>query len=297
VSWRFASVLLLPCLLLGGAAAEAGAQPHPYDEPRPQFWGPWPEPPPPRRTTQAQLLTLGANALLGGVTAAVRQYRGDGSIAAAFAGGALGGAVAFAGKRIAGEEFTASGLLGREVAAVGASITSNAAEGRGLMDTLMLPVGPVRIHVDRSAPRVVSPRLDLGGAIATVYIASQSAGVDWRATFDAGAPVFRMKDRTTLSAGRATAGVIQLRHDARRIDGALPHEQVHVAQHDFAYMAWGRPMDRHVLGGSGAGAAILRYVDVGLHVPLLGILNSVLPYDSRPWEWEAEILSNTRGCC
>jgi hypothetical protein len=296
VSWRFASILLLPCLL-AGAAAEAGAQPLPFAEPRPHFWGPWPEPPPPRRTTQAQLLTLGANALLGGLTAAVRQYRGDGSIAAAFAGGSLGGAVGFAGKRVAGEEFTASGLLGREIAAVGASITSNAAEGRGLLDMLMLPVGPVRIYIDRSAPRVVAPRLDLGGAIAMAYLASQSDGIDWRATLDAGAPTFRMQDRSGLSAGRATAGVIQLRHDARRIDGALPHEQVHVAQHDFGYMAWGRPIDRQVLGGSGAGAAILRWVDVGLHLPLLGVLHGILPYKQRPWEWEAEILSNTRACC
>lgn len=91
---------------------------------------------------------LSANALLGGITAGIVSHLRHGSFSTGFTRGALGGAVAYGGKRTAAAGFAGAGFLGRQLGAVGGSITRNAALDIGLLDTLILPVGPLRIFVD-----------------------------------------------------------------------------------------------------------------------------------------------------
>jgi hypothetical protein len=244
------------------------------------------------RTLESQVAALAANVVLGGVTAGVGQWLRDGSFRRGFAGGAVGGGLVFAGKRVVGEEFDGAGFLGREVAAVGASVVANASEGRGLLERVTLPVGPVRLHLDRSAPSPLVARLDVPGAIATVYFATR-APLDWRSSLSAGAPVFILREGD-LAAGRHVAGVIRLREDLPSIMRAtLAHEQVHVAQYDFAFSAWSDPVEAKLLGWSRLGERWTRHLDLGLHLPVHGLLNAVVPYEHQPWEWEAHVLSNT----
>jgi hypothetical protein len=246
------------------------------------------------RSRENQAVALGANAILGGITAGIRQQRQGSSFWSAFARGALGGGVTYAGKRVAGEQFPGAGFLGREVAAVGSSMVLNAAEGRDLFERVTLPIGPLRLYLDQSTVRPVSVRVDLAGALITAHVAMRSASFDWRRSLSAGAPVFIMHDASSAADGHATrgrhaAGVIQLQDDtAERMAASLAHEQVHVAQHDFAFIAWAKPIERRLMDR-------VRVLDLGLHVPVLGLLNWVVPYEHQPWEWEAHVLSNTRA--
>jgi hypothetical protein len=246
------------------------------------------------RSRQNQMVALGANSLLAGATAGVRRYLHGSSFWDGFARGAFGGAVSYAGRRVSGERFAGAGLLGREVAAVGASMVVNASEGRGLLETVTLPIGPLRLHVDRSAPRPLQAKLDLAGVVAIAYVATQASSVDWRSSLSSGAPVFVVRDQS-LSGGRQIAGVVQLRDDTPDVmEESLAHERIHVAQYDFASLVWNRPAERALLHGSPSGSWVSRHLDLGLHLPVQGILNLVVPYQDRPWEWEAHVLSNTQ---
>lgn len=240
------------------------------------------------------MVALGANSLLAGVTAGVRRHFAGGSFWGGFAGGALGGSVTYAGKRVSGERFAGAGLLGREVAAVGASMVLNASDGRGLLETVTLPAGPLRLYVDRSAPLTLQARLDLAGVVAAAYVATRASAVDWRSSLSSGAPVFLVR-QPSLAAGRHIAGVIQLRDDTPEVmERSLAHERIHVAQYDFASYVWSRPAERALLGGSRSGRWISSHVDFGLHLPVQGILSLLVPYPQRPWEWEAHVLSDTQ---
>lgn len=246
------------------------------------------------RSRQNQVIALGVNSLLAGATAGVRRHLDGGSFRDGFAGGALGGALTYAGKRVSGERFAGAGLVGREVAAVGASMVLNASDGRGLLETVTLPAGPLRLHLDRSAPRPLQAKVDLPGVVATAYAATRASSIDWGASLTSGAPVFVVREQS-LAGGRQVAGVILLRDDTPGVmEESLAHERVHVAQYDFASIAWSRPAERALLRGSHRGSRISRHVDLGVHLPVQGILSLAIPYGSRPWEWEAHVLSNTQ---
>lgn len=103
-----------------------------------------------------ELVTAGINALLGGATAAgMRLIRGESASESwsAFWTGTLGGGVTYAGKRVAVERFGGAGFLGRELATVGGSMVRNASAGRGVLEELVLPVGPVRCGRASTWPR------------------------------------------------------------------------------------------------------------------------------------------------
>lgn len=83
---------------------------------------------------------LGANVILAGITAGMRQALSSGSFEEGFAKGALGGAIAYGGRRLAVRDFAGAGFLGRQLSAVGISITGNAGEGVPALSRLTLPV-------------------------------------------------------------------------------------------------------------------------------------------------------------
>jgi hypothetical protein len=104
-----------------------------------------------------EAVAFGANALLGGAsTGLAALVRGD-PLVPAFARGAGGGSLVYAGKRIAVDSRSGMGLLGRQVASVGGSIIGNEVGGRRSFDRIAFGAGPVRAYVGRDV-----------------------AGVDWR---------------------------------------------------------------------------------------------------------------------
>lgn len=220
---------------------------------------------------------VGTNALLGGLSAGLMQHMEGGDFRDGFTRGAFGGMTAYAGRRIAAAEFSGAGLLGRQVSAVGASVVRNAGEGRGSLERLVFPVGPVRLYVDRAEATTIRPRVALYDLAWVVTFATRSeTEVDWSASLSSGAPVFRSPQRSYkdhrgepvdgLAAG-GSIGVSDIFHDRRR--QVLPHERVHVLQHDFAFLVWSDPVEKRVMARHRWTRELSRHVDLGLVFPTL----------------------------
>lgn len=196
---------------------------------------------------------LGLNAAVGALTAGAWQELSGGSFADGFAGGALGGTVVYAGKRLAAESFPGAGFLGRDLAAAGSSMIRNAADARPLLDSLSLPVGPARVYLsprDPAHPRLEAEVLSLYW---TAYgLAERRLDLDLVESLSSGTAVFR-SDRTLLDSegrsthGSAAGGVVFLAPmDDRQEEVTLAHERIHVLQHDFLYQAWFRPLEQRL---------------------------------------------------
>lgn len=254
---------------------------------------------------RGEALTLGVNAVLGGLTSGVMRHARGGSFRRGFAAGAAGGALAYGGKRLSAEAFFGAGLLGRQVAAVGSSVTSNVAGGDPALARVVLPLGPVRVYLLDGA-RHARARLDLASTVMTAAAALHPDNrFDAEASLSAGAPVFQ-RAATARDAGwngLQAAGVILVRYppgdlapgdaEARRISRTEAHERIHVLQYDQTFLLWAAPVERWALSQRGWTRALNRYVDLGLHVPVWAGLNTVIPYEDRPWEREAFFLSRT----
>jgi hypothetical protein len=239
---------------------------------------------------QRELATAGANALLGGATAALmRVVRGEPPWGA-FWRGAIGGGMAYAGKRVAVEEFYGAGLVGREVASVGGSMVRNASLGRGLLEELVLPVGPVRLYV--SGDGGVVPRVDLSTLIvSTAFMATYSARLDLRESVSAGALIFRGESPMP---GLTSAGATVAWSDMPAAEGPrlLAHERVHILQYDQMFLTWGEQLERWAVRRTPLSEAVLNHVDLGLTaVGLRSGLALALDYHARPWESEAYFLA------
>lgn len=253
---------------------------------------------------EVEAASLAGNALLGGLTAGfVRMARG-GSFADAFRTGAAGGVATYAGKRLSVEEFWGAGLIGRQVAAVGTSVTRNAGEGRPALGHVMLPLGPVRLYAEPRSAVPIRARVDAANLVATVATAFQGdTRFDWGASLSSGAPVFR-REGAGLDVGwdgAHVAGVVLVRDLLPGEAGGefvprgtvLAHERVHVVQYDQTFLLLAEPLEGWLLERSGWGAAPHRWVDVGANVFLWGGLNAAIPYRARPWEAEADALSGS----
>lgn len=245
-------------------------------------------------------LSLAANALVGGATAAVRARMQGRPLDRAFVAGAAGGAVTYAGKRIAIERFDGAGFLGRQVAAVGTSVTANAAEGRGMMDRLVLPAGPVRLYLQtRGAGPRLSAWVDAAAVASVVYAATvPGARFDARESLSAGALVFRVDGLGPGDYdGRHVAGVMLVRNgeDPARVARSSAHERVHVIQYDQSFLLWSAPAEARLMDGAGWSRSLHRWVDLGLNAPALAGLGAIVPYRAQPWEAEAVYLAGAAG--
>lgn len=221
---------------------------------------------------EAAFLTL--NAAVGGVTAGLWRTLSGGSFEEGLAGGALGGGVVYAGKRLAAESFAGSGFAGRDVAAVGTSMVRNAADGRPLLDSLALPVGPLNLHV--SPRRGLRPRVEVNLRSATwlVYgLAEPLLELDVTESLSSGAAVFRAErailDDDSAVLGVAGGGAIFLSpQGAERRERTLAHERAHVLQADFFHLAWFRPLEER-LSGSLPGQGFRGLADYDMILPAL----------------------------
>ena len=273
-----------------------------------------PPPPPPRppAAVQEHVLTpltarervahLGINGALGSFSAAMYALaRGKNPWRAALLGFG-GGVVMGGGKQVAGRSFDGSGLLGRQLAALGTSLVRSASEDTMLV---IVPMGPLAFEVRPSAADRVRPRVNLvGTATVLYYVIRSDTRVDLGATLSAGAPVFRFPTETVSTRdgiifGRMDFGTIILGtptfslEEERRM--TLPHESVHVVQYDFLEHALTLPPERAILRKIGVGEGFLRHVDIGaISMMLAGVLQMHMDYDDRPWEREAVILTEGR---
>lgn len=285
----------LPCALICGmllCAASLGAQP----AAAPTSTDDW----------NGEVSTLTLNALLGGVTAGtVRALRG-GSFAEGFAIGAAGGALVYAGKRVAVEGWSGAGLAGREIAAVGTSIVRNTADGRPPLQRVMLPLWIGRVYVTTSPRLAVQPRVDLATTAFTVYQAlDRNSRLDLSRTLSAGAPVFRVYTDEAEWMGYQRGGVILLRYSpAHRgsedpypqdllipLERSAAHERVHVAQLDQAFLLVSAPVEDWLMARTPAARRVHRWADPGVVAAALYLPEILIPYDQRPWEREADFLA------
>jgi hypothetical protein len=251
-----------------------------------------------------EFTTLSANAVLAGLTAGVAQRVRGGDFAAAFVRGAVGGGVIHAGKRIAAERFTLAGLIGRETAALGASMVGNAGAGAGWFDNVALPIGPVRLEVRRGAARRLSARVD---AVALGWIvwavAERELRFSGRESMSAGAPVFLTNDRVLRfgddgahAAGVTNAGVIFAAdvpgYGRAFRDRALAHERVHVLQQDHIALLWTDPLIDALLRRVPLAREARPFLHVNASTELLRGLGRLIPrHGERPWELEATFLA------
>jgi hypothetical protein len=246
------------------------------------------------------LKALGINTALGVSVTGTRQLlRGQFSLSDIFFG-ALGGSLAFAGKRVAVECFHGAGLIGRQINALGTSLVDNAGSGQGAMTTLTFPLGPIRLHLRRTDRLRVQPRLDLASTVVTFYAATRP-GMRWdpSASLSAGAMVYRTRGRVGGLATSAmhSAGVIWIEADEDQWEDLgsyarelFAHERVHALQYDLAQHWIGRPLQETLQKAVPAFDPIGRHLDLGLTLPLWGVANEIIPYQHRPWEKEAQLL-------
>ena len=252
----------------------------------------------------AEFTVLGFNAVLGGLTAGIRQQVAGGSFEDGFTRGFAGGSVIYAGKRIAAERFPGAGLIGRGVAGAGGSMVRNASDGRPVLDRVVLPVGPMRLHLDRADGLDARVKFDLNAIVMASYAAARSdIRLDLASSLSAGAPVFRAEGfvfgteaDSIHAAGRVAESVIFLsdlpwraESDAERV---FAHERIHVLQRDQVFSTLADPLTSSIVDRFPALAPVYRYAD--FHVTGLIFHALVLPfpeYDERPWEMESFHLS------
>lgn len=247
---------------------------------------------------QGHALALGINAALGGLSAGiVRAARGE-SFRDAFFLGAAGGGITYFGKYVAAQQSPGAGLIGRQAAGLGASLTRNAITGSGSFERLSLPLGPILIHYSAAGTRLT---LDLPTVAGTIYgLSRPGSRFDLKKSLATGAVVFevesirRQRDGEFIL-GMAIGGVILYRTDPHFYysqDEIIAHEVVHVVQHDFAEISFSSPFEEWLATKlPGPLARPLRYLDLGSHM-MLRVLPEVLGVDSRdaPWEREAYFL-------
>lgn len=254
-----------------------------------------------QREIRDRAANLAANSAIGGIAAAARAALAGRNPARAFLRGAAGGLVAGAGRQVAASRFDGAGLLGRQISAAGISIVRSATADTA---ALLVPVGPLKLWIVPRSEDRVRARLNVAETTALLYyVARSDARLDGGATLSAGAPVFRIPERTFTTRdgealGRMDAGVILLgaadEPYAAELDYPLAHEAVHVLQLDFATEVLTGSVEtwavRRVFGESAA-----RRIDAGVLSPLLmGGVNMVTSYRDRPWEREADRLTKLR---
>ena len=195
------------------------------------------------------------------------------------------------------ERFAGAGWIGREVAAVGTSIVRNASAGLPNLHRLVLPLGPLRVHVQANGDQVVNVKLDLFELAGLAgAVAEPALTLDVGRTFSAGAPVFLAKHRTIVHNGDRANGLTQGGTSllgGRGVDdpeSTFAHERVHVIQLDFFRQAWFLPLDEWILRNTPL-AALQRYIDLNFSTALwLTAWNGLIDAEDRPHEIEASFL-------
>lgn len=297
-TWRTTSLSTLATLFLIFSVTESSAQTRRdrYQPPEPGIPGDEGRP-----RWQGHSIALGVNVALGAVTGGVGRVIQGGDFWDGFSIGGLGGGISYLGKYVAAQDFSGSHLLGRQTAALGASINYNAMTGRGALETLSFPIGPVRLHHSPEGRRVTIDLITVGGAI---YAASRSGSeFDLKRSLLSSGLVFSAEkigstdpNRTVL--GRTVGGVVlyrrgyESRPDLQRM--IISHEMVHLLQHDYAGISIGSAFEGWLVDKlPDRVAGPLRHFDFGSYTLFKAIPSALgISYEKSLWEHEATFLSD-----
>ena len=256
-------------------------------------------------STNARVSNLAANAAIGAVIAVARSLLDGHGMTRPALLGAVGGAVQGAGRQVVAGGATASGLLGREISALGISLTYSAGS-----DSLILiaPIGLITLEIRPHTENQVRARVSLVDlALVASALTDGHSRFDVGSSLSAGLPVFSraLHDRTVgygepntyVEAGYFQVGVIYLADEfspARRRE-ALRHETVHLLQWDAYSQLVAFPAERAIVRQVPGGKTLSRFLDLGaLGPPVAILLAQQIPYEQRPWEREAYMLTTGR---
>jgi hypothetical protein len=248
-------------------------------------------------TGEGRATNVAVNGALGAVTSAVRQ-----AICGCFtwkgvAHGAAGGAVMGIGKQIAGSDLAASGLIGRQVNAIGVSAVASAGREHTI---LLLPLGPVTLELRPGSGKPARARVDVTDlAVLGIAALDSEVRVHWPSTLAAGAPVL-LHSREGLPLGHEAHGfaflgtVFVLERfspaDRRRL---VSHETIHVLQWDALRQLASHPAERAVVRQIPRVKDAGSFLDMGLFAPAsIFLISTFVPYHRQPWEREAYLLAN-----
>ena len=253
------------------------------------------------RNPQRDARLLATNAALGAATAGLTRWMRGKPVLPGIAGGAVGGALAYAGKRVVVERWEGAGFVGRQVAAVGHSMVRNAADERALLARLILPVGPFRLYVRPDSATRLRARIDAPTVVYALLVAASGNPLDTRASLSSGALVFRVPDipladlRGRCIPGLAFGSAIVLSDltgqatDDR--NSAYAHERVHVVQYDQLFTTVGDPAEEWIARRVGWFGRVKRWADFN-STGLVAMIPQAVFDEWTPWE--AEALSVTR---
>jgi hypothetical protein len=246
-------------------------------------------------STNARVSNLAANAAIGAALAVARQVFGRHQFMRPLVLGAVGGAIQGAGRQVAAGRSTASGLIGREVSALGISVTYSAGA-----DSLVLiaPVWLVTFEMRPHQQNRFRARVNLMDLAFVTSAIIDGRSLDVGSSLVAGAPVFtRPIARTDAELGYTRMGVIFL------MDGTSPalrrevlsHAAVHLLQWDAYNHLVANPIERTLVRGVPGGRSLSRFLDLGVLSPTSALLLGLqIPYDRQPWEREAYLLTTGR---
>ncbi|MEO7041090.1 MAG: hypothetical protein ABI035_02400 [Gemmatimonadaceae bacterium] len=248
-------------------------------------------------STNTRTEDIGINAAIGAVTATVWSIARGRGFKRAVLQGLIGGATIGVARQVAASPFSGSGLVGRELSAVGISALTTAGSDH---TTLSFPIGPVELQLTDG--RSFDWRVNATYAVAAVRNSvSRTTHIDATLSLYSGTFVFR-DNRETLHTSNGEArgseffGGIKIAKSAfansQGTPNVLYHENVHVLQDDYLAFAIANPIEKLILDQTSIGRRITRHIDVGLlSLGLNGLANSLVPYASRPWEREAYALT------
>lgn len=212
-----------------------------------------------------------ANMVVGGLVTGVGSWlRGEGFVAGV-GWGAVGGAVSFSGKYLAGRHPHGGGLVGRQVAEMGHSIALNRSRGQRPLDELWLAFGPARIRIRNSGQaRDPSFRLNLSSLVAaTDHALRTDTRFSPGESLATGALVFELGNGLVRQRGDAqihglARGSVVLLSGSGAFDrtSTLGHELVHVIQSDLATRLITAPIEQYVWGRVGLTAPVFGAMEV-----------------------------------
>lgn len=248
-------------------------------------------------TGEARAANLAINGVLGALTASVRQAICGCLSWKGVAQGAAGGIAMGAGKQIAGSRVSASGVVGRQLHALGVSAIVSAGQEHPL---LLVPLGPATLELRPGSGRPPRARLD----VTDIVILGASAldremRLDWASSLAAGAPVL-LHSRETLPDGHRVHGFaflgtvfVQERLDSGDRRRLVAHESIHVLQWDALRHLAAHPVERAVVRRIPRVRDAGAFLDAGLLGPgSIFLIASALPYHLHPWEREAYGMAN-----
>jgi len=235
---------------------------------------------------------LVGNMVIAGLAAGVGGWLNDRRFWKAVLGGVAGGATMYVGKRLATADSDGWGIVGREVSAVGASMARSAAFGSSVLDTLILPVGPLRLYWSNRDRRVAHLRLDVDEVVWAMYgLSTERFRFDKRRSLRAGTFIFTTTQGVLWPgdhvSGVARSGAVFL--DENRLaetSRTLSHELVHVLEIDYLKIAIGLPAERLVLRElRWDDKPLFEYIDLGVgQYPFLLLLHPLLEYEAESLE-------------